>query len=519
MKKELILYNDLSLPSDGQYMQKTAITESYSGKNISYGLLNNLIERTAIALRTTFGLSEGDLIMVVSHKSIEDVVLFYAATTAGLAYVPADPKLGIDKFNYLVGKVEPKAMFDTRKREGAVLVEFHGDNLFFNGEPLEAYSDVTVTYQAADPETTAYIIYTSGSGGAPKGVQMPRRAPKLFAQHLDTYKYVNHETVYISVCPFYFDATIVDLYVVLPHFGQLILTPDIVFPADMLEPMEKYKVTDGFWVPSMFKIMLSKYSDIDERDLSSIKMFWFGGEYCPFPLWKALSEKLPGKKYLNVYGPTEITHSCVLHHFDDNYDFSEIQEIPLGTPSYGTKVYIVNEDGEEVAPGETGELYVESKTMMLGYYKDEERSRRSMVKLPSVSPHTLYKTGDLVLHTKKNEYFFRGRIDDLVKVGGVLISLNEIEKLVMASGMVAECVLADVTMPGATSNALVAFIRPHPGFQQQELVKYLRNKLEPTKIPRYFELSDEVFPITRNGKVNRKLLTEQLVQKQAQPAS
>lgn len=518
MKKDLILYNDLSLPNDGRYMQKTAITESASERTITYRQLQQLIEKTAIALRTQFGLNEGDLIMVVSHKHIEDVILFYAATTAGLTYVPADPKLGKDKFAYLVEKVAPKAMFDTRKREGAILVEYRDNNLYFNGEPMDSYSDITVAYEAADPEASAYIIYTSGSGGAPKGVQMPRRAPRLFAQHLDTYKYVNDETVYISVCPFYFDATIVDLYVVLPHFGQLILTPDIVFPADMLEPMEKYKVTDGFWVPSMFKIMLSKYSDIDKRDLSSIKMFWFGGEYCPFPLWKMLSEKVPGKKYLNVYGPTEITHSCVLHHFDDDYDFSEIPEIPLGTPSYGTKVYILNEDLQEVQPGETGELYVESKTMMLGYYKDEERSKRSMVNIPSVSPYTLYKTGDLVLYTAKNEYFFRGRIDDLVKVGGVLISLNEIEKLIMASGMVAECVLADVTMPGATSNALVAFIRPGNGFQQQELVKYLRNKLEPAKIPRYFELSGEVFPITRNGKVNKRLLTEQLLQKQEQMA-
>lgn len=519
MKKELILYNDLSLPAAGTYMQKTAITESYSGKHINYGQLNNLIERTAIALRTRFGLKEGDLIMVVSHKRIEDVVLFYAAITAGLAYVPADPKLGVDKFAYLVEKVEPKVMFDTRKREGAVLVEFHNDNLYFDGQPLEDFTDVAVEYKNADPEAPAYIIYTSGSGGAPKGVQMPRRAPKLFAQHLDTYNYVNNETVYISVCPFYFDATIVDLYVVLPKFGQLILTPDIVFPADMLEPMEKYKVTDGFWVPSMFKIMLSKYSDIDNRDLSSIKMFWFGGEYCPFPLWKQLSEKLPGKKYLNVYGPTEITHSCVLHHFDDQYDFSEIEEIPLGTPSYGTRVYILNEDLEEVKCGETGELYVESKTLMLGYYKDEERSKRSMVNIPAVSPCTLYKTGDLVLHTEKNEYFFRGRIDDLVKVGGVLISLNEIEKVMLNSGMVAECVLADITMPSATSSALVAFVRPAANYQQQDLMKYLRANLEPAKIPRYFELSGETFPITRNGKVNKKLLTEQLIQKQEQPAS
>lgn len=515
MKQKLILYNDLALPDDLRYEQKTAIIESRSEKTINYGQLNRMIEKMALALRLTLGLQPDDHIIVVSHKTIEDVILFYGALAAGIAYVPADPKLGKEKMHTLLEHIDHQQVFDTVKDEHRTLVEYRNEQLYINGERVEDFSDVEIVYEPYDPRAAAYIIYTSGSGGVPKGVQMPRIAPKLFAQNLDTYGYVNDETVYISVCPFYFDATIVDLFVVLPHHGQIILTPDIVFPADMLEPMEKYKITDGFWVPSMFKIMLSRFSDIDKRDLSSIKMIWFGGEYCPFPLWKSLTEKIPGKKYLNVYGPTEITHSCILHHFDESYDFSEMNEIPLGTPSHGTRIFVLNEDHEEVKPGENGEVYVESDTLMIGYYNDPERSNRVMVNIPALSPKTLYKTGDLVLYTETGNYYFRSRIDDLVKIGGILVSLNEIEKTIMHSEMVKECVISEVNLPDTGTNVLVAFIRPkdQEHFRQTDLHHFLRDNLEPGKIPRYFDVHDTEFGITRNGKVNKKALIEQFLRK------
>jgi acyl-coenzyme A synthetase/AMP-(fatty) acid ligase len=512
MKKQVTLYNDIALTDDAPYAEKTAIIESYSGKTINYAQLTHAIEQMALAMRFTLGLQPGDVIIVVSHKRIEDVILFYGALAAGICYVPADPKLGKEKFNYLLEHIQPQKVFDTVPGGEGVLVEYRDGLLHLDGKIVEDFEAVTINYEAYDTSKPAYIIYTSGSGGLPKGVQMPRIAPVLFAQNLDTYGYVNDETVYISVCPFYFDATIVDLFVVLPHHGQIVLTPDIVFPADMLEPMEKYKITDGFWVPSMFKIMLSRFSDIDKRDLSSIKMIWFGGEYCPFPLWKSLAERIPGKKYLNVYGPTEITHSCILHHFDETYDFSVKEEIPLGTPSHGTRIFVLNEDMEEVKPGETGEVYVESDTIMIGYYNNPERSSKVMVNIPSLSPKTLYKTGDLVLYTETGNYYFRSRVDDLVKVGGILISLDEIEKAVLRSGMVKECVLSAVTLPGGT-DVLVAFIRPKEGFRQTDLHQFLRQNLEPGKVPRYFEISEDEFELTRNGKVNKKWLVENFIRK------
>jgi len=151
MKKELILYNDLSLSDEnGQYVRKTAITESYSGRTINYGQLNEAIERTAITLRTKFGLNEGDLIMVVSHKRIEDVILFYAAVTAGLSYVPADPKLGKDKFAYLVEQVQPKLIFDTRKKESSIFAEYHDNNLFLDGEANPHIQCNTLTKRETD---------------------------------------------------------------------------------------------------------------------------------------------------------------------------------------------------------------------------------------------------------------------------------------------------------------------------------------------------------------------------------
>jgi amino acid adenylation domain-containing protein len=513
MKESLILYNDLALPEDARYDAETAIIESCSGRSICFAQLRKCIRNLAICLRLNHGLNESERVVVMSHKTIEDVVLFYAALSAGLVYIPADPKLGGEKLQYLLNQVEPTLILDTAHISGRMHVEYRDGEIYLNGQLTGSFEDVDVTYQKKDSESTAYIIYTSGSGGLPKGVQITRKAPALFAEYIKTYGFYNDKTIFLSICPFYFDATILELFGILPLHGQLILTGDIVFPADMLEPMEKYKITDGLWVPSMFKILLSRFSDIDRCDLSSIKRIWFGGEHCTWQLWRALADKIPGVQYVHGYGPTETVHSCMILPFDESYDFSEFDELPLGDAFYGSRVFVLNENREKVGLGEIGELYVESPTIMTGYYKDPERSAKVMVNIPAISPHTLYKTGDMVLHSKKGNYYFRGRTDDLVKVSGVLISLNEIEKVVMHSGLVKEAVLAEVTLSDAGSNALVAFIRPENHFQQTELIRFLRENLEPAKVPRYFELSDEVFQMTRNGKVDKKLLAEQFIHK------
>jgi amino acid adenylation domain-containing protein len=491
---------------------------------VGYGQLDAHANQIAHALRDV-GVGNGDRVALYMDKSVESIAAIYGILKSGAAYVPLDPQSPPARLAYILGDCKVKCLVSgqSKKRwwkeifdggaEPVVLLAIDGTSgdLPPSSElPHCVSADAIKTYPAtpadvtASPEDLAYILYTSGSTGNPKGVMLTHRNAMAFVDWAQQTFSVNSDDRVSSHAPFHFDLSVFDLYVSAAAGAAVVLVPagTSVFPIEVHHFMDDARISVWYSVPSILS-MLATRGGLEPGDLPCLRLVLFAGEVFPTKFLRRLMSLLPHARFTNLFGPTE-TNVCTWYDVPP-LDPEQDDPISIGRAIDGVDVFAVGFDGELASSGGTGELYVSGPTVASGYWSDLERTASSFVPDPrSGHSRICYRTGDLVQPLPDGNFRFLGRLDAQVKSRGYRIELGDIEAAILAHHEVVECAVVAVPDEMITSR-LHCFCVIKEDTNEAELVRFCRDRLPRYMVPESFTVVAEL-PRTSTGKIDRTSL-------------
>ncbi len=469
-----------------------------TGRSISYRALEGMANAVASYL-VNMGVAAGDFIGIYASRSVEMIAAVLGVMKAGAVYCPLDLKHPQNRIRYIVEDANIRT----------VLV--HSDNEVIHGLGVETrkISDLLQTPMSAfeGPEVTgespAYLLYTSGSTGKPKGVVQTHQTicNLIDAQELKA----GYTTLQFT--PLTFDVSLQELATTWGCAAELVMISESEKDdiPKLPEILMREKIQRLFVPPALFNILCEDVVNRD-LDLSGLREVILAGE----ALTISWSLKQFFKKYTNChlwnhYGPTE-THVVTIHKVDVAND-STLP--PIGNVIDNCKAWILTKEGMPAPRGCAGELCISGAQVALGYCNNPGLTVEKFVDSRSAVPgfEKMYKTGDLVrCHNGTLEYL--GRIDDQVKIRGFRIELGEVEKTLVKNSAVHQCVVTKASINA--TEALVAYLVLKQGVGPDavnEISAMLKSELPAYMIPNQF-ICLEAFPLSRNGKVDKRALPE-----------
>ena len=352
---------------------------------------------------------------------------------------------------------------------------------------------------------TAYILFTSGSTGDPKGVVVSHGNVSSFINWANEFVSVTSTDRLSGHSEISFDLSVFDMYVAWSSGACLIPvteSADRSLPSDFIS---KYNITIWFSVPSVLSglIMLQQLT----RDkFSSLRWMIFCGEPLPCASAGTLMKALPSLKIANLYGPTEATVASSAYVLKDVPGEKELG-IPIGWGTKGTGIFVLTEEGRIAEDGDVGEIYIYGDQVAKGYWNNDEETKNRFVSdpRPDSNANVCFKTGDLAIVTSDGPVF-KGRADSQIKFRGWRIELGDVENNLNALKEVVECAVVLIKRD-EKADALVAFIRGRHNIRSNEILLRLKDRVPSYMIPTHIRFIDD-FPRTRTGKIDRKTLIE-----------
>jgi amino acid adenylation domain-containing protein len=350
--------------------------------------------------------------------------------------------------------------------------------------------------------TPLYVNFTSGSTGNPKGVTVSHRSVIDFIPIFCRQFALTSEDSFCNQAPFDFDVSVKDIYSGLYLGATVHLIPRDYFsaPLKLMDFIFDKKPTVLVWAVSAL-CFVSIMKGLDYKTPDSIKTIMFSGEVMPIKQLHVWQQFLPNAKYVNLYGPTEITCNCTYYVLDR--DFSDTEVIPIGKPFANEKVFLLDENNKLITePNIQGELCVSGTCVASGYYNNKERTNESFIQNP-LNPYyneTIYCTGDLAKYDENGNLIYIGRKDFQIKHMGHRIELGEIEIAAMSvDGVSRACCIYD-----SAKKRIILFYTG--SIEKANITKQLRLKLPPFMIPSTVKQIEQM-PLNKNGKIDRKALT------------
>jgi aspartate racemase len=457
------------------------------------------------------------------ERSPEMIVAFVAVLNAGGAYVPLDPSYPKERLDLMLAETSTPVLLTQRKfaaalqREGIppIFVEEYINESSSFDFPRDAGNSRTANPKAAASATDlAYVMYTSGSTGQPKGVMVENRAVVRLVRNTN-FCHFGPEEVFLQFAPVSFDASTLEIWGPLLNGGTLVLMPpQSASLEDLGRAIRVYGVTTLWLTSGLFNLMVEQRLD----DLRPIRQLLAGGDVLSSRHVRTLLDTLPGCTVINGYGPTEnTTFTCchVMRHGD-----RVPESVPIGKPVSNTRVYILDEGLRPVPAGTEGELYAGGDGLARGYLKDEANTAEKFLPDPfSDEPGArMYRTGDLARWREDGVVEFLGRIDTQVKIHGYRIEPGEIEIALRTHKMIQQaCVVAQAGENGSKRLAGYFTTAGNKELTARELKQFLSGKVPAHMIPAFF-VHMEALPLSPNGKVDRSALPAPVFEKDESPA-
>jgi amino acid adenylation domain-containing protein len=417
----------------GRYPERVAAEEA-GGATISYGQLDRLAGRLAARL-LALGVARGDRVGLSLHKSIDSLATLLGIMKSGAAYVPVDPSAPASRSAGIFQDADVRVVIteeaslpalEAAMSEAGFSPTLIGLPGVGGGNGLAAVvGDDVAPGASVSADDLAYILFTSGSTGRPKGVTLTHGNAVSFVDWARRVVGPSIDDRFSSHAPFHFDLSILDLYVPLSTGATVVIIDEETGkdPLKLSALLGSKRLTVWYSTPSILTLLL-QYGKLEGVDLSSLKTVLFAGEVFPVRHLRALTEMLPGRRYLNLYGPTE-TNVCTWHEIPLPVPADRDRPYPIGRVCDHCEGRVIDPDGALVPVGSPGELVIRGPAVTGGYWKLPERNAAAY--WIDAAGEAWYRTGDVVIDPGDGVLEFVGRRDRMVKRRGYRVELGEIE--------------------------------------------------------------------------------------------
>lgn len=447
-------------------------------------------------------------IAVIAERSVKNLAAMFGVLYSGNFYTVIDSEMPPERVKAIFNTLKPTAVVVTKACLSLLKkLDFNGKAVNYEIAkdcPAESNLLGKIRENMIDSDP-AYVLFTSGSTGVPKGAVVSHRAVLTYVKwYADTFK-IDESTVFGSQTPFYFSMSVSDVFSCVFAGGELNIIPKALFsfPMKLIEFLNTRRVNTIYWVPSALCI-IANWRALDYGELKYVKKVLFAGEVMPVKQLNYWISKLEGAMFANLFGPTETTDICTYYIVDRKFEDGET--LPIGRACDNCDVFVVKEDGTEAKSCEEGELYARGSFLAMGYYNNPEKTAAAFVQNPlnTAYPETVYKTGDLVKYNEKGELVYISRIDFQIKHMGYRIELGEIEAAANALGYVTACA-------AVYDSDRDKIILAYEGKKREsaEILSDLRLRLPEYMTPQIVKRI-KAMPHNANGKVDRKKILEEI---------
>ncbi len=496
MKSKSLLIHEVFQDCALKYPDNIAVI--YKKEEISYRqlneranyLANNLIEKSVLP---------GDIVALNVAPSIDMIVAILAVLKAGAAYLPLDSGNPEARNLLCLDRAEVRLVISDRDEEGLLgkersLIDLRDKSLATSS----CYDNPDVKI---DTNHAAYVMFTSGSTGEPKGVVVPHRAVIRLVVEPDFIDISQHDR-FFQFAPMSFDASTFEVWgALLNGAGLVIYSGHGLDPNLFSRELEEHQVTILWLTAALFHIFAARYVQM----LKPLRVLLAGGDVLQPKLINKVLDTFPELTVINGYGPTENTTFTCCHRM--SVDNRPESQTPIGKPISGTRIHILDSRKQPVGEGEVGELYASGDGVALGYINVPENNE-SFFTDANIDKGLIYKTGDLVKQNPNGELEFVGRVDNQVKIRGFRVSLEEIQNAILAFEPVDDAVVTLKKYENGDQQ-LVSHLRLVDGenYSPIQVKKILSEKLPGYMIPDMVHINENL-PINKNGKLDRKKILE-----------